>query len=107
KRNMDQVRVSVVFNVIPGKGYKLDSIVYRLEDSALQRIAMARRANSLLKKGAPYSVAVISDELDRLADIFKNQGYYKMSKDDLLAERDTVFAALINPSLDPFERIQL
>ena len=103
----DQLRVNVSFNVIPGKGYKLDSIVYRLEDSALQRIALARRNNSLLKRGAPYSVEVISEELDRLVDIFRNQGYYKFSKDDLLAERDTVFAALINPSLDPFERIEL
>jgi len=107
KRKKDQVRVSVVFNVSPGKGYKFDSVVYRLEDSALQQIAMDRRGNSLLKKGAPYSVEIISEEMDRLVDIFRNRGYYKFSKDDLLAERDTVFAALINPSLDPFERIEL
>lgn len=103
----DQIRYNTVFTVDPGKGYKLDSIVYRLEDSGLQRIIMTRRNNSLLKRGAPYSVEVISEELDRMVDIFRNQGYYKFSKDDLVAERDTVFAALINPSLDPFERIQL
>lgn len=102
-----QLRVTVTFDVTPNKGYKFDSIVYRLEDSNLQRIVMARRGNSLLKQGAPYSVEVISEELDRLVDIFRNQGYYKLNKEDLLAERDTVFAALINPSLDPFERIRL
>ncbi len=102
-----QQRVNVVFIVIPGKSYKFDSIAYGLEDSALQRLALARRRGALIKKGDPYSVEGISDELDRLVDIFRNQGYYKFSKDDLVAERDTVFAALINPSLDPFERIQL
>jgi len=107
RSHKDQLRVSVVFYVYPGKGYKFDSIVYQLQDSALQSLAMARRANSLLKKGAPYSVDVISEELDRLVDLFRNQGYYKFNKEDLLAERDTVFAALINPSLDPFERIAL
>ena len=107
RRPKDQSRVNVIFNVKPAKGYKFDSIVYRLEDSGLQRIVMARRAGTVLKRGAPYSVEVISEELDRLVEIFRNQGYYKFGKDDLLAERDTVFAALINPSLDPFERIQL
>ncbi|HSC36796.1 MAG TPA: hypothetical protein VLD19_02955, partial [Chitinophagaceae bacterium] len=94
RKRKDQSRVNVIFDVRPGKGYKFDSIVYKLQDSALQRIAVARRGNSLLKKGAPYSVDVISEELDRLVDLFRNQGYYKFNKEDLLAERDTVFAAL-------------
>ncbi|MBS1565285.1 MAG: BamA/TamA family outer membrane protein [Bacteroidetes bacterium] len=103
----DGQRVTVTFDVTLRKNYKLDSIVYRLENPELQSIATARQGNSLLKRGNPYSVEVISDELDRLVEIFRNQGYYKFTKDDLLAERDTVFAALINPSLDPFERLQL
>jgi outer membrane protein assembly factor BamA len=102
-----QQRVSVSFAVKPGKSYKFDSIGYQLQDSALQSLAVARRAASLLKKGEPYSVEAIATELDRLVELFRNTGYYKFTKDDLLAERDTVFAALIDPSLDPFERLQL
>jgi outer membrane protein insertion porin family len=103
----DQQRVTVDFTVIPGKGFKFDSINYRLEDSVLQALALARRGNALIKSGDPYSVEIISAELDRLVDVFRNQGYYKFSKDDLIAERDTVLAALIDPSLDPFERLRL
>jgi outer membrane protein insertion porin family len=102
-----QQRVSVNFTVEPGKSYKFDSIAYRLEDSALQRLAMSRRNNSLLKKGQPYSVEIIAAEMDRLVELFRNNGYYKFSRDDLEGQRDTVFAALINPSLDPFEQLRL
>jgi len=99
--------IRVQFTVTPGKSYKFDSIAYNLEDSALQQLTLSRRNNALIKKGDPYSVENISAEMDRLVDIFRNNGYYKFSKEDLLAERDTVFAKLIDPSLDPFERLQL
>ncbi len=107
KKHLPQQRVTVNFRVEPGKNYKFDSIVYRLQDSVLQLLAMSRRNGSLLKKGQPYSVDVISAEIDRLVELFRNNGYYKFSRDDLSAERDTVFAALINPSLDPFEQLRL
>lgn len=100
-------RVAVKFSIEPGKNYKFDSIVYRLQDSALQLLALSRRNASLLKKGEPYSVDIISAEMDRLVELFRNNGYYKFSRDDLSAERDTVFAALINPSLDPFQQLRL
>ncbi|MFT3936137.1 MAG: BamA/TamA family outer membrane protein [Chitinophagaceae bacterium] len=105
--NGKEKRVTVAFFVTPGKSYKFDSIAYRLQDSALQQLAMSRRGASLLKKGQPYSIDVISAEIDRLVELFRNNGYYKFSRDDLNAERDTVFAALINPSLDPFEQLRL
>ena len=102
-----QQRVSVDFAVTPGKSYKFDSITYQLQDSALQLLALSRRNNSLLKKGQPYSVEIIAAEMDRLVELFRNNGYYKFSRDDLNAERDTIFSALINPSLDPFEQLRL
>ena len=103
----NQQRVKVNFTVLPGKSYKFDSITYRLEDTALQLLARARSRNSLLKKGQPYSIEIISAELDRLVELFRNNGYYKFTREDLIGERDTVFFALINPSLDPFEQLKL
>lgn len=103
----DQQRVSVNFNILPGKRYTFDTIVYQLQDSALQLLALTRKNGSLLKKGQPYLVEIIAAEMDRLVELFRNNGYYKFSRDDLNAERDTIFAALINPSLDPFEQLRL
>jgi outer membrane protein assembly factor BamA len=103
----DQARVRVQFKVTPGKQLKLDSIAYELADPEFQRLVMENRAGSLLKKGNPYSIAVLSSELDRLLLILRNHGYYKVVKEDFIVQRDTVLAALIDPSLDPFEQFEL
>jgi len=103
----DQMRAKVDFFVTPGKQFLLDSIGYDIANPELQSLAMQNRKKSLLKKNAAFSIENISGELDRLLNIYRNNGYYKLSKEDLYAERDTVVAALIDPSLDPFEQLQL
>jgi outer membrane protein insertion porin family len=103
----DQYRVSIDFLVWPGKQLKLDSIGYDLQTPALQALALQSRSESLLKKGKPYSKQLLSAELDRLIGLFRNNGYYKFSKDDLVIIRDTVVSALIDPNLDPFQQAAL
>jgi outer membrane protein insertion porin family len=102
-----QQRVTVSFNVIPGKNLRLDSIGYAFADTSLQGLAERSVKSSLLEKNNPYSQQVVSAELDRLLDLYKNNGYYKITKEDIYAEVDTVIAGLINPNLDPFEQLNL
>jgi len=104
---VDQYRVYVDFKVLPGKQLKLDSIGYDLSTPELQALALKSRPQSLLKKNTPYSKQVLSAELDRLVDTFRNNGYYMFSKEDLVIVRDTVVAALIDPTLDPFRQAAL
>jgi hypothetical protein len=103
----DQYRVTVDFFVTPGKVFRLDSIGYDLETDELQQLALQNQNKTLLKKGDPYSLQKISGELDRLLGIFRDNGYYKISKEDIFAERDTVVAALIDPTIDLFEQARL
>lgn len=103
----DQYRVSIDFKVWPGKQMHLDSIGFDLHTPALQALALQTKGQSLLKKGEPYSNRLISDERDRLVTLFHENGYYKFTKDDLVAVIDTVVAALIDPTLDPFEQAAL
>lgn len=103
----DQQRVTINFDVKTGKQLKLDSTGFALSDTALQALARESAHKSLLKKGDPYSKQVVSLELDRLVELYKNHGYYKIAREDLYAEVDTVVAALINPYLDPLEQIAL
>jgi outer membrane protein insertion porin family len=107
KRRLIEYRVIVDFRVSPGRQLKLDSIVYDLHTPELQALALQTRPLSLLKKGKPYSKQILSAELDRLVDLFRNNGYYKFSKDDLVFVRDTVVAGLIDPTLDPFQQAAL
>lgn len=102
-----QKRVAVKFVVSPGNVLRYDSIGYDLQTAELQQLAMENKDKSLLKKDAPYSINTISNELDRLLNIYRDNGYYKISKEDLYAEHDTVVAALIDPGLDPFEQFEL
>ena len=103
----DQYRAYIHFRVSPGKNLKLDSIGYDLQTPELQVLALQSKEKSLLKKGDPFSRQTVSSELDRLIKLFQNNGYRKFSLRDIYAERDTVLAALIDPSLDPFQQAQL
>ena len=103
----DEYRVRIDFQVFPGKQIKLDSIAYAFTTPELQRLAELTRGQSLLKTGMPYSYKALSDELDRLVTLFQNHGYYKFTKQDLYWQCDTVLAALLDPSLDPFQQAAL
>ena len=102
-----QYRVAIDFKVFPGKQLRFDSIGYDLQTPALQTLTLQSRSQSLLKKGMPYSKQVLSAELDRLVDLFRNNGYYNFSKQDMVVVLDTVVSALIAPTLDPFQQAAL
>lgn len=103
----DQLRTYVNFTVIPGKVLKMDSIGYDFKDSTLQSLAMQNSNRSLLKRNDPYRLETVNGELDRLLNIYRNNGYFKLAKEDLYVEHDTVVAALIDPTIDPFEQLRL
>lgn len=109
-----QQRTYIDFTVIPGKLVKLDSIWYNLLDSVpytkaidtLQKLTEASLDNRLLKKGEPFSKPVISSELDRLVDVYRNNGFLRFSKEQLIAVWDTVGKNLLTPTFDPLELAQ-
>ncbi len=102
-----QFRVTVTFRVKTGKELKLDSVGFALTTPELQTLTQQKKNESLLLKGKPYSRESLSAELDRLVELFRNNGYYRFSKEDLYIEQDTVIAGLIDPLLDPFEQAKL
>ncbi|HXB42536.1 MAG TPA: BamA/TamA family outer membrane protein [Puia sp.] len=103
----DQYRAFINFKVYPGKKLKLDSVGYDLQTPELQALALKNQKNSFLVKGGAFSKQIASSELERLINLFRNNGYYKFSIKDIYAERDTVLSALIDPTLDPFQQAQL
>ncbi|HEV2479148.1 MAG TPA: BamA/TamA family outer membrane protein, partial [Puia sp.] len=100
----NEYRVTVNFTVNPGKQLKLDSFAFALSTPALEQLALASAKATLLKKGKPYSKQLMSDELDRLVTLFRNNGYYRFSKEDMVVVLDTVVSALIDPNIDPFQQ---
>lgn len=113
----DQYRTTIDFTVHPGKLVKIDSIWYNIGTSSnkidsqayndtLQRITLNSLNESVLQKGKPFAKPLISTELNRLVDLYRNNGYLRFSFDDLVAVWDTVGLAIIRPTLDPIEQAQ-
>ncbi|HLO83347.1 MAG TPA: BamA/TamA family outer membrane protein [Chitinophagaceae bacterium] len=102
----DQYRVKVKYNVDAGKLYRIDSVGYNLNDSNLLYILQEHNKTPKLKKGEPFDYASVDEELNNMVNIFRNHGYYKISREDFFVEADSGFAALIDPTIDPFEYIR-
>jgi hypothetical protein len=105
--NLEEQRVYIDFTVRPGKQMRFDSVGFSLTTPVFQQIAINSQQQSLIKVGKPYSKQLLALEINRLVDSFRNNGYYRFSKEDLYIEHDTVFSALIDPSLDPIEQAEL
>jgi outer membrane protein insertion porin family len=112
----DQHRATVDFQVTPGRLTRLDSVWYsmgkdttgaRPGNDTLQRVTLDHTEQSLLKKGNAFSKPLISAERDRLADLYRNNGFLRFSSEEIVAVWDTVDVALLRPTLDPIEQAQL
>lgn len=99
----DQLRIRTNYLVEVGPIYKIDSIVYIFDDSLLQAINNKNIDKSFVKKGKAFDYSSVDQELNRLIELFQNNGYYKITKEDIVAEVDTIYAELLDPTLDPIE----
>ncbi len=102
-----QIRAHIAMNVDPGKIITLDSISYDLNDTTLQQINAKEANKSWLIKGQPYSKQLISNELDRLVNLYRRNGYYKFTREDIFAYVDSTNQQMLTLTLDPFEQAKL
>jgi len=102
----NQLRTTVDFFVTPGKQVKLDSISYNLSHPDLQHITDSTLSQAYIKKGDPFAKSPISAELDRLTELYRNSGYLRFTRDELIGLWDTLDVSLLQPTLDPFEQFE-
>lgn len=107
KEQGDQLRTIVTFNVKPGRQVHLDSINYNLRHTELQHITDSTRKQAFIKKGDPFAKNPISAELDRLTDLYRNSGYLRFTRDELVGLWDTLDVSLLQPGIDPFEQLEI
>src|SRR5258706_9925504 len=103
---LDQYRTTINFYVRPGNQVKLDSISYNIRQPELQRLTDSARNQSLIKTGAPFAKAPISAELDRLTELYRNNGFLRFTRDQLVGIWDTLDVSLLQPNLGFFEQLQ-
>jgi outer membrane protein insertion porin family len=106
QKSANQYRTYITFEVKPGKQWKLDSISYNFRDSQLQKLCDSSRKEAVIKKGDPFAKGPISAEIDRLTEFFRNNGFLRFSRDDIIGLWDTVDVAFLQPAVDPLEQLQ-
>jgi len=103
----DQIRASVYMDIDAGKNIAIDEVTYEMTDSTLQQLAREAAPKSLLKKSNPYSKQIISSELDRMVGIYRRNGYFKITREDVYAYVDSNNTKLFALTIDPFEQAKL
>jgi outer membrane protein insertion porin family len=99
-----QERVTVTYTVTPGKATQIDTVNYRLNKSPeLQALTQQQLNEALLKKGAAVTKNAVYGELGRLIALFRNNGYYKFTGDELRVRGDTTIEALTTVGANPFD----
>ncbi len=102
-----QQRVSVKYIIDAGNPTLIDTIIYKLKKPDLQLLAEKAKPASFILKSTPVTKANIIGEISRMVILYRNNGYYKFSSDDLKMRGDTTILSLTNISDDPFESIRL
>ena len=103
----DQIRSHITMKIDPGKNITFDSIAYDLKDSVLQEVTKSEIKKTLLEYGKPYSKQIINSELNRLVNLYRRNGYYKFTREDIYAYVDSNNQQLLQLTLDPFEQAKL
>lgn len=98
-------RTHLTMELYLNKKTLIDAVVYELNDSLLQSIALKNNNFAYVKKGMAYSNESINNELDRLVELFRANGYYYFTKEKLFAEVDTLNQKLMELSIDPLEQM--
>lgn len=101
----NQYRTTINFDVAPGKVVRIDSFAYNIKQPEMQ--ALATQSPGLIKKGDPFAKAIISEELDRLVAIYRNNGYMRFGREELIGLWDTLDVSLLQPTFDPMEQLEM
>ena len=102
-----QKRVTVKYIVTAGNPTLIDTVSYTIRKPDLQKLADSTKKESLLVEKTPVSKANVLGDVSRMVDLYRNNGYYKFSADDLKVTGDTSILSLTTVSDDPFQNILL
>jgi len=102
-----QQRVHVLYTVEPGKPTLIDTFSYNINRPDLQYLALNNKKYSLLQQDKPVTKAAVLGEISRLVDIYRNNGYYRFTSEELRMTGDTSLAVLTNINDDdPFSQVE-
>lgn len=103
----NQQWVQVNYTVEVNQPTLIDTFSYILRRPDLQKLAIDNIDKTVIQEGKPVTKAAVLGELNRLVDMYRNNGYYKFSSEELVMRGDTTVAALTTVTEDIFEQLRL
>jgi hypothetical protein len=76
-------KANVKYTVQTGELYKIRHINYHIADSALETLFFNDTINSIISSGTPFDFNLLEQQRTQIVDMFKNEGYYYFSKDEV------------------------
>lgn len=89
KKIKDKIRVE--YTIRAGRAYRIDTVFYRVTDTAIYNLLQKNRAQSFLIKGQRYRQDNFSRERERIDLLLKDNGYYDFSRQYVEFETDTTY----------------
>ncbi|MBL7727478.1 MAG: hypothetical protein JNM68_07335, partial [Dinghuibacter sp.] len=105
--NKETGRLELTFTVRPYKNHRIDTVIYDIQDSSLQELAMRHRDATLIFKNDLYSQELLNAERNRLANLYRNNGYLRITRDNFKVIADTINRSLFVFTTDPLEQAAL
>lgn len=82
-------QAKVEYDVTLGKRFPIDNIEYRIRDTALAALLAADSAHFTIHRGDPLSEVSLEKESERIAQYFRDNGYWGFSKNYFFFYADT------------------
>lgn len=84
-------KAKVIFTIETGEPYLLQKITYQIKDPNIAKIFNDHIDESLLKTGEIFDVYALEKERIRVADLLKNEGYFKFAEEFIHFQIDTTY----------------
>ncbi|MCI0750810.1 MAG: hypothetical protein L0Y35_03140, partial [Flammeovirgaceae bacterium] len=80
---------NVTYRIEPGPPFIIDTILYKISDTAVFKLVHQSANGSFVKKGLPYDQENFSKERERIDLLLKDHGYYDFSRQYIEFDVDT------------------
>lgn len=84
-------KASVKYTITLTKPYRINSLEYKIQDTAVRQLVFSDTLKSKVKQGKIYNSSAMDDERYRISSLLRNSGYYYFSPEFVFYEVDSAF----------------
>lgn len=96
-------RASVTYRVNTGMKYLIGNVTIDTEDSTIKSLVQSEIRQSIFKSGDSYTMSMSEEERSRITNLLRNNGYFKLTQENVRFVIDTVNKQFLRDPENPFE----